>query len=365
MENFVQVPLAINIFSGADSSHENHLVENRGEIQHALRCPNPFDQAGALPTYLGEIPHALPFSIPFDQTGASSNDSPSLGSSENSINGIVQLEESCRFCPLDKILIATKDFDDALVVGTGGFGKVYKGFIDDGATTTIVAIKRLNAESKQGAEEFWTEIKVLSKLRHTHLVSLIGYCNELPEMILVYEYIAILCGRPPVDARLEEEQISLILWTKMHIKKGKLDQIIDPSLNGETTPRSLKYFAKLADKCLHNQTKERPTMAEVVECLEIALVSHERKGRLQKTITKAFQGINLVPKGMNRWWREGKGNSSKHSFPEQVFDYLNQSVHPRFSLAEIRAATNDFDEGLLIEKDSWFRLYMGWMVGGM
>ncbi|KAL7193175.1 hypothetical protein ACSBR2_024894 [Camellia fascicularis] len=83
---------------------------------------------------------------------------------------------------------ATNNFDDALVIGKGGFGKVNKGFIDGGATT--ITIKQLNVESKQGAAEFWTEINTLSKLRHTHLVTLIGYSNDCEEMILVYEYMA-------------------------------------------------------------------------------------------------------------------------------------------------------------------------------
>ncbi|PSS30528.1 Receptor-like protein kinase [Actinidia chinensis var. chinensis] len=96
-------------------------------------------------------------------------------------------EGLCRRFSLAEILSATNNFDDELVVGRGGFGKVYKAVIDGGATT--VTIKRLNSKSKQGAGEFWTEIKMIFNLRHTHLVSLIGYCDERPEMILVYEYM--------------------------------------------------------------------------------------------------------------------------------------------------------------------------------
>ncbi|KAL7164136.1 hypothetical protein ACSBR2_040114 [Camellia fascicularis] len=102
-------------------------------------------------------------------------------------NGVYQSKELCRWFSLVEIQSATNNFDNALVIGKGGFGKVYKGFIDGGATT--VAIKRSNAESKQGAREFWTEIKMLSKLRHTHLVTLTGYSDDCDEMILVYEYM--------------------------------------------------------------------------------------------------------------------------------------------------------------------------------
>jgi serine/threonine protein kinase len=78
-------------------------------------------------------------------------------------------------------------FDESLVVGKGGFGKVYKGVIDDGSC--IVAIKRLNPLFKKGASEFWGEIKILSKFRHSHLVCLIAHCDQNDEMILVYEFM--------------------------------------------------------------------------------------------------------------------------------------------------------------------------------
>ncbi|XP_058187705.1 receptor-like protein kinase FERONIA [Rhododendron vialii] len=111
----------------------------------------------------------------------------SLG--ENSVGRTLSSSTSeglCRHFSFAELLSATNNFNDELVIGSGGFGKVYKALIDDGAT--MVALKRCNLKS-QGAKEFWTEIEMLSKLRHTHLVSLLGYCDERDEMILVYEFM--------------------------------------------------------------------------------------------------------------------------------------------------------------------------------
>lgn len=93
----------------------------------------------------------------------------------------------CRHFSLTEIKQATKSFDESNVIGVGGFGKVYKGVIDAGMK---VAIKRSNPSSEQGVNEFQTEIEMLSKLRHKHLVSLIGFCEEDNEMCLVYDYMA-------------------------------------------------------------------------------------------------------------------------------------------------------------------------------
>lgn len=92
----------------------------------------------------------------------------------------------CLKIPFAELQSATNNFDKNLIVGSGGFGMVFKGVLRDNIK---VAVKRGVPGSRQGLPEFQTEITVLSQIRHQHLVSLVGYCEEQSEMILVYEYM--------------------------------------------------------------------------------------------------------------------------------------------------------------------------------
>ncbi|KDP23678.1 hypothetical protein JCGZ_23511 [Jatropha curcas] len=123
----------------------------------------------------------LPIKINTSHTNTTSKTSTTTNSNLSSIT-----QGLCRHFSVLDMKKATEDFQERNVIGVGGFGKVYKGVIDKNMK---VAIKKSNPQSEQGVNEFRTEIEMLSKLRHKHLVSLIGFCEENEEMCLVYDYM--------------------------------------------------------------------------------------------------------------------------------------------------------------------------------
>ncbi|KAJ1387840.1 Serine-threonine/tyrosine-protein kinase, catalytic domain [Sesbania bispinosa] len=82
----------------------------------------------------------------------------------------------------------TNNFSEENILGKGGFGTVYKGELDDG---TKIAVKRMESGmvGEKGLSEFMSEIAVLTKVRHRHLVALLGHCLDGNERLLVYEYM--------------------------------------------------------------------------------------------------------------------------------------------------------------------------------
>ncbi|XP_020599535.1 probable serine/threonine-protein kinase PBL21 isoform X2 [Phalaenopsis equestris] len=82
--------------------------------------------------------------------------------------------------------MVTQNFKEANFIGEGGFGRVFKGQLENGQ---VVAIKQLNRDGLQGSNEFLVEVLMLMMLHHPNLVGLIGYCAEKSERLLVYEYM--------------------------------------------------------------------------------------------------------------------------------------------------------------------------------
>ncbi|KAK8543442.1 hypothetical protein V6N13_136046 [Hibiscus sabdariffa] len=92
--------------------------------------------------------------------------------------------------------MATRNFRPDSVLGEGGFGSVFKGWIDENSFTAskpgtglVIAVKRLNQEGFQGHKEWLAEVNYLGQLHHPNLVKLIGYCLEDEHRLLVYEFM--------------------------------------------------------------------------------------------------------------------------------------------------------------------------------
>ncbi|XP_057728875.1 probable serine/threonine-protein kinase PBL9 [Arachis stenosperma] len=97
---------------------------------------------------------------------------------------------------LSELKTATRNFRPDSVLGEGGFGSVFKGWMDENSlvaskpgTGIVIAVKRLNQDGLQGHREWLAEVNYLGQFSHPHLVRLIGYCLEDEHRLLVYEFM--------------------------------------------------------------------------------------------------------------------------------------------------------------------------------
>ncbi|KAL5562288.1 hypothetical protein UlMin_032035 [Ulmus minor] len=90
---------------------------------------------------------------------------------------------------------ATNNFQESMVLGQGGFGIVYRGVLqekDQSSSSAInsgVAVKKFSRDNMKGKDDFLAELTIIHRLRHKHLVRLVGWCYEKGKLLLVYDYM--------------------------------------------------------------------------------------------------------------------------------------------------------------------------------
>lgn len=122
----------------------------------------------------------------------------------------------------DELKIMTGNFRQDYMLGGGGFGSVYKGYITqdlrEGFQPITVAVKVHDGDnSYQGHREWLAEVIFLGQLSHPNLVKLIGYCCEADHRVLIYEYMA----RGSVENNLFSRVLLPLSWSiRMKIAFG-------------------------------------------------------------------------------------------------------------------------------------------------
>nr|GFA54029.1 protein kinase-like domain, phloem protein 2-like protein [Tanacetum cinerariifolium] len=247
--------------------------------------------------------------------------------------------------PLENILTATNSFKN--VVGGNGFVKYYKGeLLLSGELINILA-ERLNKEWFDGERQFWMEVSLLSSLKHKNLISLVRFCDDNDEKVIIYKsetraslskYLSdsmsltwvrrleisvgiahalsyihydeshafsvihrnIDSGSVYLNDDWEPKLVTQFQDNKylapvaiFHYREKTLDDIINPDLWKQMDRRSLNVFAEIAYDCLNEERYQRPNIDETVTRLKKALeLQLERENAEHSSVVAEVQGTS-------------------------------------------------------------------------
>ncbi|KAM7259378.1 hypothetical protein ACFE04_015119 [Oxalis oulophora] len=217
---------------------------------------------------------------------------------------------------------ATKGFSNKELLGSGGFGDVFRGTIGGNQE---IAVKRVSHYIEHGMKQFVSEIVCMGRLRHKNLVQLLGYSRRKGELLLVYEYmpngslddflfsndkpnltcnpettqvvgtpgylapeltktskatvssdvfgfgvflLEVVCGRRPIEYRGLPEERNLIDWVIACWRSNALMDVIDPRLESAYVVEEVELILKLGLLCTHCVPTFRPGMGQVIQYLD-------------------------------------------------------------------------------------------------
>ncbi|XP_037409967.1 probable leucine-rich repeat receptor-like protein kinase At5g49770 [Triticum dicoccoides] len=245
-------------------------------------------------------------------------------------NGDVPQLKGARYFVFEELKKCTNNFSETHEIGSGGYGKVYKGKIANGQ---IAAIKRAQQGSMQGAAEFKNEIELLSRVHHKNLVSLVGFCYEQGEQMLVYEYISNGTLR---DNLMGKGGIQLDWMKRLKIAIG--------------SAKGLAYLHELADPpIIHRDIKSTNILLDESLTAKVAdfglskLVSDTQKGHVS-TQVKGTLGYLDPEYYMTQQLSE---KSDVYSFGVVMLELLTsrQPIEKgKYIVREIRTAIDQYDQ---------------------
>ncbi|KAL0657420.1 hypothetical protein Bca4012_078005 [Brassica carinata] len=192
-----------------------------------------------------------------------------------------------------EIQSATSNFSPKNILGQGGFGMVYKGYLPNG---TVVAVKRLKDPNYTGEVQFQTEVEMIGLAVHRNLLRLFGFCMTSEERMLVYPYmpngsvadrlrgqssektdvfgfgiliLELVTGHKMIDQVNGQIRKGMILsWVRTLKAEKRFAEMVDRDLKGKFDDLVLEEVVELALLCTQPNPSLRPRMSEVLKVLE-------------------------------------------------------------------------------------------------
>ncbi|CAL9002625.1 unnamed protein product [Prunus brigantina] len=234
----------------------------------------------------------------------------------------------------EDLYLATKGFKENELLGTGGFGKVYRGTLP--SSKIEIAVKRVSHESRQGMKEFVAEIASIGRLRHRNLVSLLGYCRRKGELLLVYDYMPngsldrYLYDRPTVTLNWSQRfRVITGVASGLFYLHEEWEQVVihrdvkasNVLLDGELNARLGDFgLARLYDHGTDPQT------THIVGTLGYLAPEHIRSGRATTSTDVFAFGAFLLEVACGRRPIEAQGPDQDLILVDWVFSFWNRGA---------------------------------------
>ncbi|PKA62410.1 Receptor-like protein kinase BRI1-like 3 [Apostasia shenzhenica] len=227
------------------------------------------------------------------QTSDSSSSKLSVSDMAHLSINVATFEKPLRKLTFAHLLEATGNFSSGSLIGTGGFGEVYRARLNDGS---VVAVKKLIHVTGQGDREFTAEMETIGKIKHRNLVPLLGYCKVGDERLLVYEYMPF----GSLDVALHEKAKGLRLdWNsrkKIAIGSARGLAFLHHSCIPHIIHRDMKSSNVLLDENLAARVSDFG-MARLVNALDTHLSVSTLAGTPGYVPPEYYQSFRCTTKG--------------------------------------------------------------------
>ncbi|GLT96812.1 hypothetical protein SLE2022_144100 [Rubroshorea leprosula] len=212
-----------------------------------------------------------------------------------SIN-VATFQRQLRKLKFSQLIEATNGFSAASLIGSGGFGEVFKATLKDGSS---VAIKKLIRLSCQGDREFMAEMETLGKIKHRNLVPLLGYCKVGEERLLVYEFMEYGSLEEMLHGRAKTRDRRILSWEeRKKIAKGAAKGLC--FLHHNCIPHIIHRDMKSSNVLLDHEMDARVSdfgMARLISALDTHLSVSTLAGTPGYVPPEYYQSFRCTAKG--------------------------------------------------------------------